>query len=103
MDVIGQIQHFWFPTGPAWKQLPGCFQYYLHDPCLIFCPEIPGLLASCSKEEEEYMMILLGETFTVYPSGEISAIGNTAVIETPNISASNGIIHVIDAVILPIE
>jgi len=48
--------------------------------------------------------LLLGATFTVDPQGMITAIGNTANI-TPsnNISASNGIIHVIDAVILPIN
>jgi uncharacterized surface protein with fasciclin (FAS1) repeats len=46
---------------------------------------------------------LLTSTFTVNPLGQITAIGNTANISTPNISASNGIIHVIDAVILPIK
>ena len=46
---------------------------------------------------------LLGETFSVDQGAMITAIGNTANIETPNISASNGIIHIIDAVILPIN
>lgn len=46
---------------------------------------------------------LLGESFTVNPEKEITAIGNTANIVVPDISASNGIIHVIDAVLLPIE
>jgi len=46
---------------------------------------------------------LLGETFTVNTDLEITAVGNTAEIIIPNISASNGIIHVIDTVILPIE
>jgi uncharacterized surface protein with fasciclin (FAS1) repeats len=44
---------------------------------------------------------LLGLTFTVNPSKVITAIGNEATIVAPDISASNGIIHVIDAVILP--
>jgi uncharacterized surface protein with fasciclin (FAS1) repeats len=44
---------------------------------------------------------LLGETFSVGTGGTISAVGNTANIVKPNISASNGIVHVIDAVILP--
>ncbi len=48
------------------------------------------------------MDTLLGATFDVKPNGEIEAIGNTAKIVGPDISASNGIIHVIDAVILPI-
>ena len=47
---------------------------------------------------------LLGVTFDVNPDGSIDAIGNSANITAANnISASNGIIHVIDAVILPIE
>lgn len=46
---------------------------------------------------------LLGASFLVTPTASINAIGNTANITAANISASNGIIHVIDAVILPIE
>lgn len=46
---------------------------------------------------------LLGESFTVDSYGRITAIGNKATITAPDISASNGIIHVIDAVLLPIE
>jgi len=46
---------------------------------------------------------LLGETFKVDSKGMITAIGNTANISAADISASNGIIHVIDAVLLPLE
>jgi uncharacterized surface protein with fasciclin (FAS1) repeats len=46
---------------------------------------------------------LLGATFSVDTMGMISAVGNTATITTANISASNGIIHVIDTVLLPIK
>ncbi|MDI9255803.1 MULTISPECIES: fasciclin domain-containing protein [Flavobacterium] len=46
---------------------------------------------------------LLGSQFSVTPSGSINAIGNTATITAANISASNGIIHVIDTVLLPIN
>lgn len=45
---------------------------------------------------------LLGSTFSVNKSGQITAVGNKANIVKANISASNGIIHVIYAVILPI-
>ncbi len=45
---------------------------------------------------------LLGTSFSVSSQGMITAVGNSASIVSPNISASNGIIHVIDAVILPI-
>lgn len=46
---------------------------------------------------------LLGESFTVDSYRGITAIGNKATITTPDISASNGIIHVIDEVLLPFE
>jgi uncharacterized surface protein with fasciclin (FAS1) repeats len=46
---------------------------------------------------------LLELKFTVNPQGQITAIGNTSNISSANISASNGIIHVIDAVLLPIK
>lgn len=46
---------------------------------------------------------LLGVPFTVDTNGKITAVGNTANIVAADISASNGIIHVIDAVILPIQ
>ncbi len=47
---------------------------------------------------------LMGKTFSVNSGGEIFDIfGQTATIAIPDISASNGIIHVIDTVILPLE
>jgi uncharacterized surface protein with fasciclin (FAS1) repeats len=47
--------------------------------------------------------LLPGATFSVNNKGMIQAVGNTATIAAPNISASNGIIHVVDAVLLPIK
>jgi uncharacterized surface protein with fasciclin (FAS1) repeats len=44
-----------------------------------------------------------GGTFSVTPAAQIHAVGSSANIVIPNISASNGIIHVIDAVLLPID
>ena len=46
---------------------------------------------------------LLGAPFSVTSGGQINAVGSTANIVIPNISASNGIIHVIDAVLLPVD
>ena len=43
-----------------------------------------------------------GATFSVDTAGGITAVGNTAQITAADISASNGVIHQIDAVILPI-
>lgn len=47
--------------------------------------------------------LLEGASFKVDSNGKIWAVGNEAMIATPNVSASNGIIHVIDSVLLPIE
>jgi uncharacterized surface protein with fasciclin (FAS1) repeats len=47
--------------------------------------------------------ILEGAALRVDPAGTITAVGSTAGIAAANISASNGIIHVIDAVLLPID
>jgi uncharacterized surface protein with fasciclin (FAS1) repeats len=55
------------------------------------------------KKGSRTITTLLTSSFTVNAQGQITAIGNTANISTANISASNGIIHVIDAVILPIK
>ena len=51
---------------------------------------------------ERTMTTLLGATFTVDTNARITAVGNRAQIGPANISASNGVIHVIDTVILPI-
>ncbi|MFO7924259.1 MAG: fasciclin domain-containing protein [Bacteroidales bacterium] len=47
---------------------------------------------------------LLGETFSVNSAGVITDIaGQEVSIVKPDISASNGIIHIIDMVLLPLE
>ncbi|MCM8568650.1 fasciclin domain-containing protein [Gramella jeungdoensis] len=51
----------------------------------------------------KYITTLLGEEFQVNTDAEIMAIGSTAQIIAADVSASNGIIHVIDAVLLPIN
>ena len=57
------------------------------------------------KKNEKTITSLLEETFAVRPDGSIrdglSGLRDDAVIDTPNISASNGIIHVITQVIVP--
>jgi uncharacterized surface protein with fasciclin (FAS1) repeats len=47
--------------------------------------------------------LLTGATFSVNNMGMITAVGNTANIVAADVSASNGIIHVLDNVILPIK
>jgi len=55
------------------------------------------------RGERTISTLLDGATFSVDSKGGIAAVGNSANIVAPNISASNGVIHVIDTVILPIE
>lgn len=55
------------------------------------------------KGERRLETMLDGATFNVTPAGMIQAVGNTANIVLPNVSASNGVIHAIDAVILPVD
>jgi uncharacterized surface protein with fasciclin (FAS1) repeats len=47
--------------------------------------------------------LLTGATFSVNNMGMITAVANTANIVAADVSASNGIIHVLDNVILPIK
>ena len=55
------------------------------------------------RGERTISTLLDGATFSVDTKGGITAVGNTANIVDANISASNGVIHVIDAVILPVD
>lgn len=55
-----------------------------------------------NSKNNKSIQTLLGEKFMVNSDGQIIAIGNTAGILDPNISASNGIIHEISEVLLPI-
>jgi uncharacterized surface protein with fasciclin (FAS1) repeats len=55
------------------------------------------------KKNTRNISTLLGVNFTVNPQAQITAVGNTASIVAADISASNGVIHVINTVILPIN
>ena len=55
------------------------------------------------KNPKTIETLLEGASFKVDNMGMIWAVGNTANIVAADISASNGIIHVIDTVILPVE
>lgn len=51
---------------------------------------------------DKTIQTLMGVKFMVNSDGQIKAVGNVAGILDPNISASNGIIHEISEVLLPI-
>jgi uncharacterized surface protein with fasciclin (FAS1) repeats len=55
------------------------------------------------RRDRSINTLLEGASFSVSPAGAITAVGSEAAIGPANISASNGVIHVIDAVLLPID
>lgn len=55
------------------------------------------------RRERTITTLLDGATFGVSAGAVITATGSSALIGSANISASNGVIHVIDAVLLPID
>jgi len=54
-------------------------------------------------KERKISTLLEGASFTVNSDAGITAVGNSASILIPDLSASNGIIHVIDTVLLPVD
>jgi uncharacterized surface protein with fasciclin (FAS1) repeats len=56
-----------------------------------------------SPQPRKIQTLLSGASFNVSSGGLITAVGNTATLVAADLSASNGIIHVIDAVILPVD
>lgn len=55
------------------------------------------------KNMRKIQTLLKGASFMVDKDFMITAVGSTAIITAADISASNGIVHVIDNVLLPIE
>ena len=53
--------------------------------------------------ERKINTLLEGASFMVNSGGAITAVGSSASIAPADVSASNGIIHVIDTVLLPID
>lgn len=54
------------------------------------------------SKNDKTIQTLLGVKFYVDNTGQIKAVGNNAAILNPDISASNGIIHEISEVLLPV-
>jgi uncharacterized surface protein with fasciclin (FAS1) repeats len=55
------------------------------------------------RMDRKIRTMLKGATFSVSSAGGITAVGSTATIALADVSASNGIIHVVDAVLLPVD
>jgi uncharacterized surface protein with fasciclin (FAS1) repeats len=112
--MIGKDQHTVFvPTDAAFQDLYTAYNVaditglpasLVHDVLLYHI--VNGRRATNSvvpPVKPKKIPTLLGVSFFVDKNSVITAVGNTANIITPDITASNGIIHIIDEVLLPVN
>jgi uncharacterized surface protein with fasciclin (FAS1) repeats len=66
---------------------------------------VPGRLEASSLSDRKKLKTVEGEELTVKRSGDkvmiIDAKGDSAAITIPNVNQSNGVIHVVDTVLMP--
>ena len=66
---------------------------------------VPGKLEASDLTDDKKLKTVQGEDLTVKRSGDtvmiIDAKGDSATVTIPNVNQSNGVIHVIDTVLLP--
>ncbi len=102
------------PTNPAFQALldsnpdwngPGDIPSEVLDAVLKYHVTDAGNVRSTDLTDGMTVPTLAGESFTIDLSGDvpvINAVANTANIVATDVQAKNGVIHVIDAVILPL-
>lgn len=61
---------------------------------------VPGELLASDVLASTSLSTVLGQDLTVTTEGGVARVGNATIVQT-DIGASNGVIHVIDAVLLP--
>jgi uncharacterized surface protein with fasciclin (FAS1) repeats len=64
---------------------------------------VPGKVMSADLQDGQEVETVQGEKLTIKlgDSVEVEGVGSSATVIAPDIEASNGVIHVIDAVLLP--
>lgn len=92
------------PTNDAFAALPlGVLQYLLSDTAalseVLTYHVVSGKAMSSDLSDNQVLTTLLGETLTVKIGADVMI--NDAKVTTANIEASNGVIHVIDKVLVP--
>jgi uncharacterized surface protein with fasciclin (FAS1) repeats len=92
------------PTNDAFAALPlGVLQYLLSDIAalseVLTYHVVSGKAMSSDLTDNQALTTLLGETLTVKIGADVMI--NDAKVTTANIEASNGVIHVIDKVLVP--
>lgn len=65
--------------------------------------DVPGKIMSADLQDGQEVETVPGERLTIKlgDSVEVEGVGSSATVTQPDIEASNGVIHVIDAVLLP--
>lgn len=93
------------PTDAAFDALPaGTLDALLADPSgqltdILYYHVVPANAPSSSLSDGQMITTLLGQDVTVTISGGVMI--NNAMVTVADITASNGVVHVIDAVLLP--
>jgi uncharacterized surface protein with fasciclin (FAS1) repeats len=66
---------------------------------------VPGKLEASALTDGKKLKTVEGETLTVKRSGDmvmlVDAKGGTSTVTIPNVNQSNGVIHVVDTVLMP--
>lgn len=100
------------PTNAAFEKLPAGTVNTLVMPenkqkltTILTYHVVPGRLMAADLKDGQTLTTVEGETLTVSAKGGSvmlrDAKGGTATVTTPNVVSSNGITHVIDAVLMP--
>lgn len=94
------------PTDAAFANLPaGLLDRLLNDPAgdltdLLIFHMVADRLTSQQLSDGQQLISILDDPLTIAKEGDTLRV-NDAVVVTANISATNGVLHVIDAVLLP--
>ncbi len=86
-------------SNPAWNQLSDIDAEVLEQVLLYHV--VSGRVLSSSLSANQEVTMMNGEILTVTQVGSTVTFNDTADVVTPDVEASNGIVHIIDAVLLP--
>ncbi|MEN0003250.1 MAG: fasciclin domain-containing protein [Bacteroidota bacterium] len=91
-------------SDPSWNSVTDIPTAVLEEVLLYHVTTIGNVRAEAITDGIEVNTLAPGESFTISTGAgdpTINAVGNTADIIVTNVQAQNGVVHVIDAVILP--
>lgn len=95
------------PTDAAFEAVPAETLEALQDPAnrdqlvaVLTYHVVPGEMMAADVLEADSLMTVEGSELTVSMEGDQPMVGDAAIVST-DIAADNGVIHVIDAVLIP--